>query len=186
MLADEKHESHDNELIARYKKDNDLSVLGKLYDPYMPLVFGVCMKYLKNREESRDAVMQIFEKLVETLKRHEVKHFKSWLYTLARNFCLMKLRSEKGRHFEEISPSLMETGALTHLETEPEFEFEITKLEKCLEELGLEQKWCVQLFFIQQKCYKEITDVTGYDGNKVKSYIQNGKRNLKICIERNE
>ncbi|HEY9048081.1 MAG TPA: sigma-70 family RNA polymerase sigma factor [Ohtaekwangia sp.] len=173
----------DADLLAQYKRTGDLSVLGELFDRYMSLVLGVCMKYLKDREESRDAVMQIFEKLVTTLKQHEVEHFKSWLYTTARNHCLMQLRSRKGKNFEEISPALMENDSFSHLEEEPEMEANLTKLEKCIETLVVEQKQCVQLFYLQQKCYKEIVQLTGFDDNKVKSYIQNGKRNLKICME---
>jgi RNA polymerase sigma factor (sigma-70 family) len=173
----------DQQLIVLYKKDNDLIVLGELYSRYMSMVFGVCLKYLKNREESRDAVMQVFEKLVTSLREHEVSHFKSWLYVSARNHCLMQLRSAKGRHFEEISPSLMENDAPLHPDEEPEMETNLSKLEKCIETLTDEQKHCVQLFYLQQKCYREIVQLTGYDDNKVKSYIQNGKRNLKICME---
>jgi RNA polymerase sigma factor (sigma-70 family) len=180
------NENHtDEELLALYRKSSDVKILGQLYDPYMSMVYGVCLKYLKNREESRDAVMQIFEKLIETLKYHQVEHFKSWLYVTSRNFCLMQLRAAKGRKFEEISPNIMESNGFEHPEVEKELEMNVTKLEKCMEELGNEQKRCVQLFYLQQKCYKEIIQLTGYDDTKVKSYIQNGKRNLKLCIERN-
>jgi RNA polymerase sigma factor (sigma-70 family) len=175
----------DQKLIALYKKDNDVAILGKLYDPYMPLVYGVCLKYLKDREESKDAVMQIFEKLVDALKKHEVANFKSWLYTLSRNYCLMKLRAEKGRHFQDISPLIMESDSLTHLDNEPDPQQNVSKLEKCLEGLIPDQKRCVQLFYLEQKCYREIETATGFDNNKVKSHIQNGKRNLRICMERN-
>jgi len=173
----------DTELLARYKHSGELPVLGELYSRYMSLVYGVCMKYLKDRDESKDAVMQVFEKLITTLKTHEVEHFKSWLYVTARNHCLMALRSRKGKNFEEISPQLMESDGLLHQEDEPEMEANLSKLEKCMEGLAAEQKQCVQLFYLQQKCYKEIVQATGYDDNKVKSYIQNGKRNLKICME---
>lgn len=175
----------DEELIALYKEKHELAVLGTLYQRYMAMVYGVCYKYLKNREEGKDAVMQLFEKLVESLKTHEVKHFKSWLYVTARNYCLMQIRAGKGRHFQEISGEIMESNGALHLEDEPEMEVNVSKLERCIDELGSEQKWCVQLFYLKQKCYKEITQLTGYDDNKVKSYIQNGKRNLKICMERN-
>jgi RNA polymerase sigma-70 factor (ECF subfamily) len=175
----------DEALLLKYKEAYDIKVVGMLYDRYMSMVYGVAMKYLKDREESRDAVMQIFEKLVETLKSHEVQHFKSWLYVTARNHCLMQLRSSKGRRFTEIDEHFMESEAAVHLEDEPEIEVNIVKLEKCMDELGDEQKRCVQLFYLKQKCYKEIVSLTGYDDNKVKSYIQNGKRNLKICMERN-
>jgi RNA polymerase sigma factor (sigma-70 family) len=175
----------DEDLILLYKKEGDVTTLGKLYDPYMPMVYGVCLKYLKNREESRDAVMHIFEKLVTTLKAHEVIHFKSWLYVTSRNYCLMALRSNKSRKLQQITEGLMETEPLVHPDSVDELEINIVRLEKCIDELTTEQKQCVQLFFLQQRCYKEITVLTGFDDNKVKSYIQNGKRNLKICMERN-
>jgi RNA polymerase sigma factor (sigma-70 family) len=176
----------DSQLLVTYRNSGGLDVLGELYNRYMSLVFGVCLKYLKDRDESRDAVMHIFEKLIETLKNHEIEHFKSWLYITARNHCLMHIRARKGKNFEEISPTLMESDSLLHLDNEPEKEANLSKLEKCIETLGDEQKQCVKLFYLQEKCYKEITDSTGFDMNKVKSYIQNGKRNLKICMEKNE
>jgi RNA polymerase sigma-70 factor (ECF subfamily) len=97
----------------------------------------------------------------------------------------MQLRAKKGKNFEELSPFLMESGDNGHQEGGPEIETNLHKLEKCMQQLGAEQKQCVQLFYLEQKCYKEITETTGYDLNKVKSYIQNGKRNLKICMEKN-
>jgi len=175
----------DQELTRHYKTSGDLAVLGKLYDRHMSLVFGVCLKYLKDREESRDAVMQIFEKLIQTLKEHEVEHFKSWLYSTSRNYCLMQLRSAKGRKFEEISSSHVENDNVLHLDTEPEMEANLVKLEDCIKKLTGDQQHCVQLFYLQEKCYKDITILTGFDMNSVKSYIQNGKRNLKICMEQN-
>jgi RNA polymerase sigma factor (sigma-70 family) len=186
MLSADPHKKlTDEELVALYKKSEALDIVGELYNRYMALTFGVCLKYLKDREESRDAVMQIFEKLMVSLKEHEISQFKGWLYVTARNYCLMQLRSRKGKKTEEISPFLMETDAEMHLQEGPEKEANLTKLEKCIETLGSEQKQCVQLFYIQQKCYKEITESTGFDLNKVKSHIQNGKRNLKLCMERN-
>jgi RNA polymerase sigma-70 factor (ECF subfamily) len=175
----------DLELIENYKKSEDLGIVGALFNRYMTLVYGVCMKYLKDREESKDAVMQVFEKLTVSLKQHDVTHFKSWLYVTSRNHCLMALRAKKGRNFEEITADFMENEVLMHLQDEPEMEANLTKLEKCMEHLVAEQKDCVSLFYLQQKCYKEIVQITGFDDNKVKSYIQNGKRNLKLCLERN-
>lgn len=187
MLSDQHYKNQtDEELIALYKETDDLEIVGILYDRYTALTFGVCLKYLKDREESRDAVMQIFERLMVSLKTHEIAVFKGWLYVTARNHCLMQLRSRKGKNFQELSPFLMETGSNGHQEHGDEIEGNLTRLEKCMESLAHEQKQCVRMFYLQQKCYKEITESTGYDLNKVKSYIQNGKRNLKICMERNE
>jgi len=186
MLSPEKYKRlSDQDLILRYKESGELAVVGELYNRYMSLVYGVCLKYLKDREESRDAVMQIFEKLVSTLREHDVTHFKSWLYASSRNHCLMQLRARKGKNFEEINDSFMETRVDMHLEDGSEMESNLSKLENCIDQLVAEQKSCIQLFYIQQKCYKEIVTLTGFDDNKVKSYIQNGKRNLKICMDQN-
>jgi RNA polymerase sigma factor (sigma-70 family) len=173
----------DLELLAQYKGTSDLEVLGVLYSRYTSMVYGVCLKYLKDREESKDAVMQVFEKLVGTLREHEVTHFKSWLYVTARNSCLMQIRARKGKYFEEISLGFMENEPSAHPDEGPETEANLSKLEDCIQKLIPEQQACVSLFYLQQKCYKEIVSLTGYDDNKVKSYIQNGKRNLKICME---
>ncbi|MBX2964638.1 MAG: sigma-70 family RNA polymerase sigma factor [Cyclobacteriaceae bacterium] len=179
-------EISDQELIAQYRNTSDIEALGYLYTRYTALVYGVCMKYLKDRDEAKDAVMGIFEKLIGTLQEHEVTHFKSWLYVTARNYCLMHLRANKNKQTEELPPFLMESDGFTHLEEGSELEENLVKLENCIEKLAGEQQQCVRLFYLQQKCYQEIGDATGYDLKKVKSYIQNGKRNLKICMEAND
>jgi len=178
--------SHDDvTLLQLYKKSGDTSYVGELYSRYTSLVYGVCLKYLKDRDESKDAVMQIFERLLKSLLEHEVENFKSWLYTTTRNHCLMQLRSQKGKSRVDISQQVMEKSFELHLEEEPALELNLSKLEKCVEELAHHQKQCVRLFFLEERCYKQISELTQLELNQVKSYIQNGKRNLKICIERN-
>ena len=176
--------STDTELLQQYRDAGSLQILGELFSRQTPMVYGVCLKYLKDRDEAKDAVMQVFEKLVQTLRSHEIENFKSWLYVTSRNHCLMQIRSQKGKRTEEISPDVMESDYVLHLEEEPELERNLSKLEDCIQHLVNEQKQCVELFFLQQKCYKEITTSTGFDLNQVKSFIQNGKRNLKICVEK--
>jgi RNA polymerase sigma factor (sigma-70 family) len=175
----------DKELILKFKETGDSYYAGELFQRYSHLVFGVSMKYLKNQDESRDAVMQIFEKLLTDLKKHEIDNFKSWIHVVTKNFCLMKLRTEKRLEisYEETETEVMEMNyTLHHIEESiPDEAFQ--KLDQCIEKLIDEQRKCVQLFYIEEKCYKEIVDATGYDLKKVKSYIQNGKRNLKICME---
>jgi RNA polymerase sigma factor (sigma-70 family) len=186
LSAEVYRNSSDEELVGLYKNSGELAIVGELYNRYTALTFGVCLKYLKDREESRDAVMQIFERLIVTLKDHEITQFKGWLYVTARNHCLMQLRAGKNKNFEEISPFLMESGDDLHLQDGPEIESNLSKLDRCIEILVPEQQQCVKLFYLEKKCYKEITEITGFDLNKVKSYIQNGKRNLKICMEKND
>ena len=179
-------EKSDEELLKLYQSTQNLEWLSTLYLRYTSMVYGVCLKYLKDRAESQDAVMEIHEKLIETLRQHEVANFRSWIYVSAKNHCLMLLRSRKGKVMEEISPFLMENVIPEHPEGENEKELNISHLEKCIEKLFDAQKLCIQLFYLQEKCYKVIAEQTGFDLNQVKSYIQNGKRNLKICMEENE
>jgi RNA polymerase sigma factor (sigma-70 family) len=187
MIKDlKKHQdsSMDEQWVTDYKKSGDLMILGKLYQPYMPLVYGVCLKYFKDEENSKDAVMQIFELLITKLRDHEIKKFKSWLYVLSRNYCLMELRKSRKNTFIYIDEYFVETATLLHhINNDEDKETQLVALEKCIETLNHEQKLSVNLFYLQKKCYTEVAEHTGFDLNKVKSYIQNGKRNLKICLE---
>ena len=173
------------ELLAEYRSTGDLELLGKLYEQYMPLVFGLCLKYFRDEEQSKDAVMQIFEEVVKKLRVHEVTNLKAWLYTLSRNYCLMLLRSSSKHEIISIDEKFMENEAFVHLNLEDDTEEKLSVMAKCIEELPSEQKVSINLFYMEQKCYKEVADQTGFELGKVKSYIQNGKRNLKICIEKN-
>lgn len=176
----------DPELVELYRKEPDLEVLGVLYKRYMYLVYGVCMKYLKNRDDSQDAVMQIFETLVTDIPRFEIRNFKSWLYGVTRNHCLMKLRkdhAERNRHDQFSGEIFMESTAVLHPIEDNEDSGLQERLKACMEQLKEEQRQCVEMFYYHQRCYKEIAAELALDENKVKSAIQNGKRNLKICIE---
>ena len=177
---------NDQELVADYQRSKDLAVLGALYQRYMDLVYAVCLKYLKEPETAKDAVMAIFEELAQKLHKHQVTHFKGWLYTLARNHCLMQLRSAKRIKTNELDPERMQMTDDLHLKEVWEKEGQLNGLSKCLDTLSQEQKTTIELFYLQNKSYKEIEGLTGLDGNKVRSTIQNGRRNLKICMEKNE
>ncbi len=179
------NEQDDTSLLAAYKESGELEVLGTLYNKYMHLVFGVCFNYFKDEELSKDAVMQIFEELVTKLKIHEVQNFKSWLHVLTRNHCLMALRKSAKNPTVAMEDNFVESGGFVHLDIEDAKENQLTLMEKCMETLPEEQRKSVDLFYLQEKCYKEVAELTGYEMLKVKSYIQNGKRNLKICIEKN-
>lgn len=181
----EKNNYSDTELVHFYRADGDLNTLSILYQRYMDLIYGVCLKYLKDPEASKDAVINIYEELITKLKQHEVSNFKSWLYTLSRNHCLMQLRREKGHNTVEIPEQFMQTEEMLHLEGVMQKEEQLTGMEKCLEQLSAEQKTCVTLFYLQGKCYNDIMEQTGIDWNKVRSNIQNGRRNLKLCMENN-
>ena len=174
----------DKELADAFRESGDSRYLSRLYSRYMDLVFGVCLKYFKEAERSKDAVMDIYSELNTKLRQHEVEYFKGWLHVLTRNHCLMQLRSPRNIKTTEFQPAFMQSGQNEHLMNEAlEKEEYFRQMEACMETLPQEQKQTIALFYLENKCYNEIAALTGFEWNKVRSYIQNGKRNLKICME---
>lgn len=143
------------------------------------------MKYLRDEDEAKDAVMAIFEKLMTDLKKYKIEFFRAWLHMVAKNHCLMKLRQGK-KHVSFMDNKPMESNAEWHREEKIELESKLNLLESAIQELDDHQKTCIKMFYLEEKSYQEITDHTGFDFNQVKSYIQNGKRNLKIYMQKNE
>ncbi len=174
----------DNELLATYKQNGDLAVLGDLYQRYMDLVYGVCLKYYKEPETAKDAVMQIFEELVEKLKKHEVDNFRGWLHQVAKNHCLMQLRKTQKVKTVEFNTELMQSGENMHLDGILEKEENFKKLAGCMESLTGDQETAIRLFYLDGKSYNEIVTISGIEWNAVRSLIQNGRRNLKLCMEK--
>lgn len=174
----------DKELVALYKQSGDMAVLGELYQRYMELVYGVCLKYYKEPETAKDSVMQIFEELVLKLKKHEVDNFRGWLHQVAKNHCLMQLRTPKNMKTVEFKTEIVQSEEEVHLNGVLEKEENFKKLEFCLGTLTDDQRETVKLFYLDGKCYNEIVEITGKDWNQVRSFIQNGRRNLKLCMEK--
>jgi RNA polymerase sigma factor (sigma-70 family) len=189
-------ELSDAELLQRYRTDGSVHDLGALYERHMPAVLAICRRYLREEEDAKDAVMQLFEQLVEKLRRHEVDNFPAWLHTTARNHCLMALRARQRAgpaaggalvvHFPDAAD--MESAVSRHLtEDDPTeadlHEQQLQQMEQALAGLPPGQKQCLELFYLEKKCYRDIADLTGFDLNAVKSHIQNGKRNLRCHLE---
>jgi RNA polymerase sigma factor (sigma-70 family) len=175
----------DQQLLDNFYADRDNEWLGILFERYTLLLFGVCMKYLKNEEEAKDAVQQVFLKAITELHKYKVQYFKSWLYMVAKNHCLMKIREKQGQAATEINDQQIadETDpAARHQLIEKDRQLEL--MASSLEELNAEQKQCVTLFYLEKKSYQEIAENTGYTVMQVKSYIQNGKRNLRLLLEK--
>jgi RNA polymerase sigma factor (sigma-70 family) len=172
----------DNELLERFYSSHDNKWLGILLPRYTLLLFGVCMKYLKNEEDSKDAVQQVFLKVISELHKYKVDYFKSWLYMIAKNYCLMKLRNN-GTH-AEINERVMGTpDESSGKESLIEKDRDLHLMSMAMEQLNNEQRRCIELFYLQKKSYAEVADETGYTMLQVKSNIQNGKRNLKLLME---
>jgi RNA polymerase sigma-70 factor (ECF subfamily) len=175
-------------LLNQYRLSGNTDILGRLYSRYMHLVYGVCLKYLKNRDDAKDAVMQIFEKLITELCRQEVKQFRPWLYVITKNHCLMLIRSQKAadrriNNYKIDHVRSVESSMELHPIDEDDAEND-TLLKECIENLNDDQKNCIRLFYFENKCYREIADSLKMDEKNVKSHLQNGKRNLKICLEK--
>lgn len=173
----------DEELVQSYQATGDMEVLAELYQRYMDLVYGVCLKYLEDKEDARDAVLNIFEELVPKLKKHDVTFFKAWLYQLAKNHCLMLLRRKKSGPVY-VDAEFVQLGDNMHLEDVMFKESQLVHLQDCIGQLASQQKQSIELFYLKGQCYKEIAESTGIELNKIKSFIQNGRRNLKICMDK--
>jgi RNA polymerase sigma-70 factor (ECF subfamily) len=175
----------DQELLEQFYADHNNEWLGILLQRYTLLLLGVSMKYLKNEEEAKDSVQQIFLKVIQELQKYKVEYFKSWLYMVTKNHCLMKIRDRQTKGMVEITDKL---AATPHEETDRQAlllnDHTLSLMEISLNELNPEQQQCVTLFYLQKKSYQEVSDETGFSMLQVKSYIQNGKRNLKLLIEK--
>lgn len=186
MNTDRYKHTDDNELLQRFYADKNNEWLGVLLQRYTLLLLGVCMKYLKNEEEAKDAVQQIFLKSITELHKYKVDYFKSWIYMVAKNHCLMKLRNKNNIPVEINDRVLSAPDDGDHKNSHQQKETTLTQMEQALQQLNGEQQQCVTLFYLEKKSYQEITQLTGYSLLQVKSHIQNGKRNLKIMLERQQ
>jgi RNA polymerase sigma-70 factor (ECF subfamily) len=177
----------DDELIKHYKLHNDKECVGELYKRYTGLTFAICLKYHKDQEKAREAVLEIFEELIDKLLIHEIQNFKSWLHSVARNHCLLSFRSKKYEaqfidNYSKSQNEFMEQEQVLY----PDYiikEENYTMLEKSINKLKPEQRNCIELFYFQKKSYVDVAQITGYTMKEVKTYLQNAKRNLKIIIE---
>lgn len=175
-------------MIAKYKATNDLAFIGELYKKYAKQILSVCIFYFRDKDEAKDHVMQIFDKLIHELKQKEVDNFKGWLSFVVRNYCISVLRKQKTdqnrlKSYYEYEKQVLDEETELAIEAIPDTEITTEQIKDCLSRLKKGQQECVQLFYLQSRSYSEITAATGYSLNEVKSYIQNGKRNLKIMLE---
>ncbi|MBL0311059.1 MAG: sigma-70 family RNA polymerase sigma factor [Bacteroidetes bacterium] len=189
LKAESYKELADEELIHRYRNSHQTAYVGELYQRYTHLVFGVCIKYYKNVADAEDATMQIFEHLIKELKKHDIQSFKPWLHVVVKNHCMMRFRKEasegkKQGQWEKDTQGVVESGDTEHLNEVEDKEFILKHLHDGIEELKEEQRTCIELFYMKNCSYSEITAITGYNTKEVKSHIQNGKRNLKNIINK--
>jgi RNA polymerase sigma-70 factor (ECF subfamily) len=180
----------DATLLDLYKKNKDTKWLGFLFERYALLVFGVCMKYLKQVNDAQDATQQVFEKAFSEIQKYEVVYFKSWIYSITKNHCLMQLRG-KGHQpvlLESFPEDIFERtdSQKSVIQNENWLEQQSAELNQALQEISHDQKICIELFYFQKLSYKEIEQKTGYSFQQVKSHIQNGKRNLRIILEQKQ
>ncbi len=174
----------DLELVIQFRDTADRIYLGELFRRYTRFVFLVSMKYLRDEEEARDMSMQVFEKLINELGKHEIRNFKSWLHSVVRNSCLMKIRSSKDIFVSQKTiVDFVDSDNEQHQNDTEDKELKLQKLDDAVLSLKKEQRICIELFYLKERSYEEVARETGYEIKQVKSYIQNGKRNLKLLMK---
>jgi RNA polymerase sigma-70 factor (ECF subfamily) len=176
-------EYRDEELLEQYRDTGDSEYFGQLYNRYIPLIYGLCLKYLQDEAKSQDAVMEIFENLLPKVTNYDIKVFKTWLYSVVKNHCFHLLKANKREMVVDFDSNLMESDDVLTLLGEEVNRDKEDALNYCMAKLSEPQRITVMKFFYEDLSYADIVETTGYDLKSVKSYLQNGKRNLKICIE---
>lgn len=175
----------DGELLELYNSTLKSEYFGELYNRYIPLLYGLCLKYLQDGDKAQDAVMQLFEDLLPKVARYEIKEFKTWVYSVAKNYCLQLLRKNNPEVLTDFDHTFVESFDILHLLIEDNDDLTIEALNRCIGKLPEPQRISIVAFFMDEMSYADIVEKTGYQLKSVKSYIQNGKRNLKMCIEKN-
>jgi RNA polymerase sigma factor (sigma-70 family) len=171
----------DEEIISLYLKNKESKIIDELYKRYSHLVFGVCLKYLKQKENAEDTTLEIFYQLGNKIEKQTIQNFKSWLFIITKNTCLMQLR-KKNPQFIEIDNAQVSEDYGDSLRSKEINELKLNLLEEALVELNTDQHFCIRAFYLEKKSYDEIVKDSNYSLNEVKSFIQNGKRNLKIIL----
>lgn len=180
----------DEEMILLFQSKEDMEILGSLYNRYLAMMMGLCLKYLNRQDAAEDAVMEIFEILHRRLPNHQVENFSAWLYRLASNHCLDILRKQQ-RTLAQNVQIMQSVKDERHnddwlVDEVKEKEAVLTKMEKCLEQLNDNQKMSIQLFYLKKQSYEDVSKKLGATWAQTRSYIQNGRRNMKKCMEKNE
>ena len=181
LLGKKKHEMSDEELVEKFRSSGRKEWAGELFNRHAHLVFGTCLKYLKDKDNAQDATMNIFLLLLEDMPTSEFRSFPSWLYVVTKNHCLMQLR--KKQH-EKVIDDRQWAGIKEDENTTPELELQLKEMESALQELKPAQRQCIELFYLQKKSYEEIAQETGHSMKEVKSHLQNGRRNLRIILDK--
>ncbi len=182
--------STDQQLLERYRHKGDTGALGTLFLRYRELIYGVCLKYLGQPESARDAVMDIYEHISRKLPGHQVEHFSGWLYQVSKNHCLQALRRKNNVLTVSLDDPVMQNGRELHQEDDhPDWDAGVDiadALHDCIDHLTEHQQTCIRLFYFEKKSYQDICEVTGLSMDHVRSHIQNGRRNLKKCLQQKQ
>ena len=172
----------DEDLVVRVKSGHQAS-LAALWDRYAHLLYGVGMKYMKDTERAKDLVVEVFASLPELLAKHEVRHFRPWVHAVMRNHCLMLLR--------KTDPEARVEEALLHAPEDHNddavlLEATLQRLEAAVLRLNDAQQRCIRLFYLERNSYRRTAESTGFSIEQVRSHIQNGRRNLRLILERDD
>ena len=186
-LFKKKEYSSDEELLKHYKQSGNKDLFADLFKKHVSVVYGTCLFYLQDKDEAQDATMQLFEKLMLDINTREIDNFKGWLSFVVRNHCISIIRKNKSQNKNIKSYYEFEYEDANY-ETEEKIntvsdDVMLENMKQCLPKLKEKQRLCVELFYLNNKSYQDIANQTGFTLNEIKSYIQNGKRNLKLLLE---
>ncbi|MEI7999608.1 MAG: RNA polymerase sigma factor [Candidatus Omnitrophota bacterium] len=177
---------NDEELIQRFYQQ-DAEALNVIFKRHKDSLFNFAFRLIGNRADAEDAVSHSFMMVCE--KRYASKpgaSFKTWLFTIARNFCLSKLRtrnrfsslwSTRGDSEEEKSVDIVDPRALARDQLDQKDMQAI--IQKAVNSLPKEQKEALLLREYHDFSYEEISQVLECSLDKVKVLIFRARNHLK-------
>lgn len=150
----------------------------------MTLIYGSCLKYLKNEMEAEDAVMEIYEKISKKILTNNIENFRAWIYMVSRNHCFEILRTKTRTSTKKNDAAIMYSEKVFHPDDVTK-EQALKTMENCLDQLETFQRDCIKKFYFEKVSYMDIAQQLDLAYNQVRSRIQNGRRNLKLCMDQN-
>jgi RNA polymerase sigma-70 factor (ECF subfamily) len=173
----------DEDILQKYQVSFEAEYIGELFRRYVPLLYGIGLKYLQSADKAQDAVMQLFETITTQTPLNEIKEFKTGICTLMKNRCLQTLHEN---HQEK--PADSQTNTIEQHEILSIFEKEQTDekrrmLQMQVKKLPVEQRIPIIRFFTDEMSYMDIADSTGHKLKQVKGLIGDGMQNLKTYME---
>jgi RNA polymerase sigma-70 factor (ECF subfamily) len=175
------------QLIVRCAKQ-DTRALEELYRTAAPGLLGCLIRMLHQRDVAEDALQDVFVRIWQRAGQYDQVRGRpqAWLYSIARYRAIDEMRSGKGRNRTQPldeTHSELPAPESSHTDAGVEFGMREGALQRCLELLGVTQRRCVTLAFVEGYSHDQIATAVESPLGTVKSWVRRGLASLRECLE---